>query len=324
MNENYLVKQANYLIENKPKMTKDETRLFLTIVSMVKENDKDFKTYKIPVLDFADLWGIDINSAYYQIKAALTGLNSKVFILEEINPKTNKMKFFSSSYISSASYEQGSGFAEVEISQAFKPYLLALGEQYTRYKLSNMVNLTGVNSMRLYELLAQYKNSWNEEREISILEFKKMLGLENKYSLKSDLIRFVVEPSVKEINELTDLFVSFDIKGRGKKAELIFSINKKNTLSKEKDSELLKAAQRILVTVETDRTAEEYIAFLKTTINLENKNNKNAYLMSCILNKDNLDNFINQITMEIEKDKRKLEGQAELDEILRKYETREI
>lgn len=326
MDENAIVKQANYLIENRPKMTKDETRLFITIVSMIRENDEDLKPYNIPVSEFANLWEIPEDSAYQKVKAALRGLRSKEFYLEKINPKTNKLRFFSASYISSASYEQGEGFAEVEVSPAFKPYLLALGQEYTKYKLQNMIKLTGVNAIRLYELLAQYKNSWNSERKINILDFKKMLGIENKYSLNSDLVRYVIKPCVKEINEVTDLLVTYRTTGRGKKAVFLFKINEKNSISKKNDSDsnLIKVAEKALGTVDTDKTANEYIAFLKTTVNLDGIDNKNAYLTKCILNKDNLDNFINQITMKIEKDKKKLEGQAQLDEILRKFETREI
>ena len=110
--------QANFLLENRPKFTKDETRLFLTIVGSVNKDDEDFKQLEIPVSEFANLWGIESNAAYRKIKEALRGLVQKEFFIEGVNQKTGKMRFLSMSYLSMATYEEGEGYATVEISRA--------------------------------------------------------------------------------------------------------------------------------------------------------------------------------------------------------------
>lgn len=202
-NETTSIVQSNFLIENRPRMTKDETRLFLTIISMINKKDVDFKPFKIPVQEFADLWEIDKNSAYKQVKAALRGLRNKEFFIEGINPETGKIRFITTSYISSATYEQGEGYATVEISALFKPYLLELKNNYTLYILKNVLKLSSVNSIRTFELLKQYENL--NSRTFTIAELKKLLGIENKYNNNNDFKRFVINPIKEEINDKTDI-----------------------------------------------------------------------------------------------------------------------
>lgn len=228
--ENTNIVQANFLIENRPKFTKDETRLYLTIIGAVNKDDTDFKPLEIPVSEFADLWGMDSSAAYRKIKTALRGLVQKEFFIEGINQNTGKKRFLSAAYLSMAAYEEGQGYATVEISQSFKPYLIALKEKYTQYVLENIMNLTTVNAIRNYELLKQYESLG--VRIFTVEEYKKALKIENKYSLNADLRRYVLNPAVEEINQNTDISVEYEIAGRGKKSKIKFTIELKNQTQK--------------------------------------------------------------------------------------------
>lgn len=218
--------QANHLIENRPRMSLHETRLLITIIGMINKEDKEFKLLEIPVREFADLWDIDENSAYSQIKGALRGLRNKEFFIEGVNPKTGKMRFLTASYITLATYEEGAGYATVEISEAFKPYLLELKKNYTLYGLHNVLTLNSVNAIRTFELLKQYETIGH--REFGIDEYKKFLGIENKYPNLNDLKRFVLNPAMDEINQNTDIHVTYETKGRGERAKICWTIQRKN------------------------------------------------------------------------------------------------
>lgn len=221
--ENVNIVQSNFLIENRPKMTKNELRLFITIISMINKNDSDFDVYEIPVLNFIDLWGLDAKSAYGQVKKALIGLADKKFYLEEIDSR-NKKQFIVANYISSGRYSEGDGVAIVEISKCFKPYLLELKNNYTLYILKNVLKLNSVYSIRTYELLKQFESL--QKRVFTIDEYKSLLGIQNKYD-NYDLKRKVLDPSKSEINKLTDLTIDYTLTGRGKKAKIEFYITKK-------------------------------------------------------------------------------------------------
>ena len=235
ISEKTSIVQANSLLESRPKMTLNETRLFLTMLARIKKEDEELKPIEIPVREIAELWGMDENAAYKDIKKALLGLQSKIFVVEKINPESGKQHFFSSTYISSAEYEQGEGFAVVEISPKFKPYLIQLKEKFTRYGIGNVIGLSSVNAIRTFELLKQYQgrdgSGW---REMSIDDYKKLLGIEGKYPNNTDLKRFVLNPSKEEINENTDIYVDYELKGRGKKARIHWTIRENKTIEIDK------------------------------------------------------------------------------------------
>ena len=64
-------------------------------------------------------------------------------------------------------------------------------------------------------------------------EYKQLLGLDNKYSLNADLRRYVIDPAVNEINESTDLHVSYEFIGRGQRAKLKFTIQRRAAIREE-------------------------------------------------------------------------------------------
>lgn len=219
------VKMANYLVENRPRMNVDETRLFLTLVASVNKDDIELNTLNIPVSEFAALWGIPLDAAYSKLKTALRGLRSKEFFVEGVNPQTGKMRFISTSYITTAAYEEGCAYATVKISDEFKPYLLALKACYTSYVLENVMNLSSVNAIRNYELLKQYQGLG--QRTFTIAEYKQLLKIDGKYAQNTDLRIKVIDPAVMEINENTDINVSYEFVGRGQRAKLKFTIKAK-------------------------------------------------------------------------------------------------
>src|SRR5690606_10838527 len=104
-------------------------------------------------------------------------------------------------------------------------YLLQL-KQYTSYRLSNILSLSSSYSIRLYELMRKWSflNKW----ESSVEEIREKLGaLTKSYTLYGNFKNKVLLPAVEEINEQTDLFISFKEIKKGRKVERIeFSIRK--------------------------------------------------------------------------------------------------
>ena len=272
------VKMANYLVENRPKMNVDETRLFLTMVASVNKDDIELNTLKIPVSEFAELWGLDPDGAYSRLKEALRGLRGKEFFVEGINPTTGRKRFLSTSYITTAAYEQGYAYATAKISDEFKPYLLALKACYTSYVLENVMQLDTVNAIRNYELLKQYQSLG--QRTFSVAEYKQLLRLEGKYSLNADLRRYVIDPAVKEINENTDIQVSYEFVGRGQRAKLKFTIQRKTAVREE-----LEGQTSLPEVVPELDDPHDKIPFLATAVNEEFSREQMMALMAAMIGK---------------------------------------
>ena len=223
--ENTKVYQSNFLIENRPALTKDETRLFLTIIAVInKEGDAD-NIFKVPVGDFAALWGVDTKNAYQQIRTAVRSLRKKEFFIERENQITGKRKFLTAGALSAGEYEEGEGYAIIEVSNLFKPYLIGLKEKYTSYILKNIMNLNTVSAIRTYEILKQYQTIG--KRKMTLSEYKRMLQIEEKYSRNIDLKRYVLEPAVKEIIDNTDIDVTYEYGGKKDETYVVFTIERK-------------------------------------------------------------------------------------------------
>lgn len=83
---------------------------------------------------------------------------------------------------------------------------------FTQYLLSNTVKFKSVYSVRLYELLVQWKNS--DLRKMPMFEVDKLrgqLGIDtNQYQMIADFKKRVLDKAISEINEHSDLVVSYE------------------------------------------------------------------------------------------------------------------
>lgn len=306
LNPDTYIYQANYLIENRPPMTRDEYRLFLSIVAEVGKDENKFnKTHKIPVTGFAELWNIQTNNAYSQVRAALDGLQSKKFQVEKVL-ENGKKDFQSTNFISYVHYRQGEGYCNVRIDEFFKPYLVEFSREYTKYLLKNMTQLGGdVLSMRLYELLKQYETIGT--RVFTIDEFKERTNISKK-QINGEVLR-AAKKAIKKVCENTDLIVDMQTSGRGPRLMLHFLIHNKNMGHQNKTGEPKNTAEKQALTkleqlgydVEQDHDApKDFIAWIKAKPAYQNAKSKSAYLKACLDNDDTGNAFIEERQKKVE------------------------
>src|SRR5690606_22783459 len=113
---------------------------------------------------------------------------------------------------------------------------------YTSYRLSNILSIKSAYAIRLYELMKKWQHvgTW----EIPVESLREKLGAITKtYSLYGNLKNRVIVPSVKEVNEKTDVHVEFKEIRKGRKVVKIeFKIKhckeKEIKIKKPSDSEL--------------------------------------------------------------------------------------
>ena len=217
----------NDLIQARHKLSLEEIRLMDTIISFIQPEDKDFKKYKIPVSIFQELYGAQRKDIYDVVKRAVEGLLSKPIKIESKNE--NGKRFFEMfNFISYGRYEEGAGCFYISISPEFKPYLLELKEFFSKIPIKYTYVLNSRYAIRLYELLKQYENTGF--RVDYLPDLREMLGVEpEEYPRFDNFERRVIKPAVKEINEKTDLKVSYTKRKTGRKITHIeFEIKPKN------------------------------------------------------------------------------------------------
>jgi len=230
MKKNSLVVKHNSLIRSRYDYTLAELRMIIAVASMIEPRDEDFRTYSVPAKEYAELMGADQDNQYRSLKKLGTMLLSKPLIIPD------SKGFLICNWFSSYRYIDGEGRIEVSFDPALKPHMLQLKEQFTKYKLENILRFKSVYSIRLYELA----KSWEARGDftISLDEFRQIMGLDcldkkdkgckPKYKLYGDLKRKVINRSIKEINALSDIKLSYKEKKLGRKVtDLVFTIKQK-------------------------------------------------------------------------------------------------
>lgn len=223
MKENFIVTQRNELIEARQvnPLTIREQKIVLTMVSMIEPTDEDFKDYRISIKEFSDMLGLEGKAKYTELKAITKDLMSKSIEI----PRDDGGWLFAN-WISSAEYQKGEGVIALSFSPKLLPYLLQLQDTFTSYRLSNILALKSTYSIRLYELMKkwQYRGKW----ECPIESIREKMGANSKaYSLYGNFKSKILLPSIKELNEQTDLFIDYKEIKKGRKIDRIeFTISR--------------------------------------------------------------------------------------------------
>ena len=86
--------------------------------------------------------------------------------------------------------------------------------------------MSSAHAVRIYELLVQYSKTG--KRSIDVAWLKQTLGVENEYQRIVDFKKWVIDPAVKQINEVSDLIVSYEQRKCGRTiSNFDFTINAK-------------------------------------------------------------------------------------------------
>ena len=150
----------------------------------------------------------------------MLGINQKPLRFKE-----GRKKYFWN-WFSGFTYEEGTGEFEFRITPEIQPYLLGLKDSFTRYRLGAVYQFKSAHTWKLYENLKKeaFKRQWS----IALDELKLLLGVPGKYKNTYEFGRRIINPAITEINELSDLKVSFEKRKRGRSiVGLLFFIDDK-------------------------------------------------------------------------------------------------
>lgn len=163
---------------------------------------------------FAKVFGIDSSNAYKTLKEAENSLFERRFTF--LNAKENEVK---SRWISQVEYKQGEGSIEIIFTPAVVREITRIdgAEQFfSQYALQTTATLDSIYSVRLYELLNQWKSAKKTPSfELEIFRGQMGLGI-NEYTRMSDFKRRVLDLAVSEINDKTDIKVSYEQEKAGR------------------------------------------------------------------------------------------------------------
>ena len=127
--------------------------------------------------------------------------------------------------LSKAKYSDKTKIAKLRFAPEMMPFFLHLQGSYTSYLLKDVDRFQKSYSIRVYELCRQYYPKI-KEREMELGRLKFLLSVEKKYSRWGDFKTRVLLPSLKEINDHSDIFVDFEPVKRGRSVSgVLFKIS---------------------------------------------------------------------------------------------------
>jgi len=212
MKKQELVVKSNRLIEASYRLGLNEQRIILYAICRCREDQKGLFPDE-PVVITADAFAkqfpsIDKGHVYHQLKEAMDALYERSVTLYETDGDTGKEQVSKTRWISKASYIDGAGRIKIVFTSDVIKYVTRLEEEFTSYQLEKVGKMTSAHAVRVYELLSQHRDIGN--RTLNLAWLRETLGVEpGEYKLTADFIRKVIEVAEKQINDHSDLAVSF-------------------------------------------------------------------------------------------------------------------
>ncbi|MBB2346561.1 MULTISPECIES: replication initiation protein [unclassified Escherichia] len=212
MNKKLIAYKSNALIEASYKLTLQEQRLLLMCIGRLNpQEETPTKKFQITSNDFYESFpDVGLRNAGKRLQEAINRLAER-WIYITTDKERRRIRWIQEE----AEYFSGEGKVEIIFADSIMPYLTQLQGQFTKIVIKNVSALKRTYSIRIYELLMQFKSIG--DRIIDINDFRFMLGIDNKYQTFKSLKQLVITPAIKELNEKSNLTVTVDTVKQGRK-----------------------------------------------------------------------------------------------------------
>lgn len=201
---NWKVTKSNDLIKAGYTLSLNEQRLILLCIAQIDSRKPVARIRSITATEFSRAYPVQLPHAYEALEDAVDRLWEREVKTVKPNGRIEKIR-----WVSKATYDVGSGRVIINFSPEIVPFLTLLNERFTSYDLRNVAQLTSVYAVRIYEYLKQYVKLRKEIR-IELSTFKDMLELSESYARFSNFKARVLIPAMEQINEFTDLSVTWE------------------------------------------------------------------------------------------------------------------
>ena len=238
------VVEHNSLITSIAKMDKTPLKMFELAVSCIntEEPPKDNAVY-LSKEELFSFFKVSDNDKHSRFKQAVAKMQEQAFF--EIKEEKNKgFKFRRILPIPTVEWTDYDDKVMIRFNQDIMPYLIELKQNFTKYALSEIMELNSKYSIILYKWLSMnynqyehYSNKGGRRAEqvesyrnpsISVKELRTITDTVNEYKETYHFFRYIVENSLKEINAHTSFNVSYEKIKKGRSIDsIVFHIEKK-------------------------------------------------------------------------------------------------
>lgn len=207
--DNWVVMQ-NRITQAFREMSIDEKRIIILASPLVRLSKATEQTpIEVTASQFADLSDIDTHSAYKQLKAASKKLMKRTFVYEDKDGDDTEVQWvirskYANGYVSM--YFTDEVIHLLKVFDSLNPY--------TKYLKEDILSLKLTYSIDLYHLAKKYQGMGGFT--MSLDDYRKELGTPKSYARINNLKDNAVDAPIKEINENTDINLSYENIKRGR------------------------------------------------------------------------------------------------------------
>jgi plasmid replication initiation protein len=217
--KNSLVVKDNALINASYNLELTEQRLIMLAIINARESGLGITAdskLEIHASDYAKLFNVSADASYKALREAVNNLFNRQFSYTAEYKKTGKVGIVRSRWVSRIFYVDDLALLEITFAPDVVPLITRLEEHFTKYEAKQVAHLTSKYATRLYELLIAWREV-GKVPQLELSEFRNRLGLlDNEYTAMSDFKKRVLEPSIKQINEHTDITVTYEQHKKGR------------------------------------------------------------------------------------------------------------
>ena len=196
INKELTTTKSNLLITASYSLSLNQKRLIETAIAKIKWEDGVPNEILITADEYADAWGISQNSGYEALKKAANELIRESLIL----PKMSNGEVWEINWLSKKAYADRRGYVKIVFTEDLKPYLQNLNKgYYTNLRLTELRPYKSLSSMRLHEILMQFKETGF--RSLSVESLRDFFRMKDKYPKFADFRRYVLERSRQDVEK---------------------------------------------------------------------------------------------------------------------------
>ena len=207
-----LVVKDNALINASYNLDLVEQRLILLAIVEARESGKGINAndpLTVHAESYINQFGVHRNTAYQALKDACDDLFARQFSYQSMSEKGNVVNH-KSRWVSEVAYIDNEAIVQLIFSPAIVPLITRLEEQFTKYEIQQISNLSSAYAVRLYEILIAWRSSGSTPI-IPLIDFRKKIGvLDSEYKRMYDFKKYVLDIAIKQINEHTDITVKVE------------------------------------------------------------------------------------------------------------------
>lgn len=230
-----LVVKDNALINASYNLDLVEQRLILLAIVEARESGKGINAnnpLEVHADSYINQFNVARQTAYQALKDASKDLFARQFSYQEMNKRGN-IENVLSRWVSEIRYIDAEATVKLIFAPAIVPLITKLEEQFTKYELQQVSNLSSAYAVRLYELLIAWRST-GQTPVIELEEFRKKIGvLDDEYTRMGNFKDRVLHLAIDQVNEFTDITVKYEQHKKGRSIYgFSFSFKQKKNVNK--------------------------------------------------------------------------------------------